>query len=211
MTRQNLADALRLYLVADPDQCAGDFVTSVRQALGNGVTAVQLRAKSLSDREFVSLATRIRELTASHDVPLLLNDRIDIALVVGADGVHLGVHDIHPKDVRRITPTEFIIGYSPDTFDDDAGRTADYLGVGPVYGTGSKHDAGAKLGLDEFGRRVSSASAPVVGIGGIDASNTQPVLRAGAVGVAVVSAILGHPDPGGATRAIRTSIDHPDR
>lgn len=198
---------LRLYLVADPEQCPGDLVASVETALENGVTAVQLRAKSLSDRDHVALGKRLRSVTRTHHVPLLINDRVDIALATGADGIHLGVNDIAPADVRHLTAPGFIIGYSPDTDGDTAGEDADYLGIGPVFGTVSKLDAGSALGIDAFLHRASAANLPVVGIGGITASNARAVIDAGAAGVGVISAILRQPDPGAATQRLRQAID----
>lgn len=200
------ADFLRLYLVADPGQCLGDLTASVEAALENGVTAVQLRAKSLNDRDHVALGKRLRSLTRVHRVPLLINDRVDIALATGADGVHLGVNDIAPADVRHLTPPGFIIGYSPDTAGDTAGEDADYLGIGPVYGTVSKLDAGSALGIDAFRHRVAAADLPVVGIGGITDSNARALIDAGAAGVAVISAILRQPDPGAAAHRLRQAI-----
>lgn len=198
---------LQLYLVADPDQCTGDFVASVTAAVKDGVTAVQLRAKSLTDREQVALGKRLRSVTHAHNVPLLINDRADIALATGADGVHLGVNDIAPADVRGFVPTGFIVGYSPDSADDTAAEYADYLGIGPVYGTRSKTDAGSALGIDSFADRVASVHLPVVGIGGITEGNAMAVIEAGAEGVAVISAILRQRDPGAAARSLRDAID----
>lgn len=198
----DLGRSLRLYLVADPDQCDGPLLPAVEGALQGGVTAVQLRARSVTDREHCRLGYELRAITSRADVPLLINDRVDIALVVGADGVHLGVHDLSPEDVRRISPPGFVIGYSPGDANDHAGAGADYLGIGPVYATSSKVDAGEPLGIDTLRERAAAATVPVVGIGGIHARNAAPVVRAGATGVAVISAILRHPDPEGAARAL---------
>lgn len=206
MSAANLRKQLRLYLVADPEHC-DDILGATRVALAAGVTMVQLRAKSLSDREQVRLGSQMRTLTREAAVPLLINDRVDIALAVDADGAHLGVSDLSPTDARRITAPEFIIGYSPDTASDTAGHDADYLGIGPVFGTLSKGDAGAALGIETFSRRVSQSPVPVVGIGGITADNARSVVEAGAAGVAVISAILGDRDPGDATRRLLRSLE----
>jgi thiamine-phosphate diphosphorylase len=210
-----MIDQLRLYLVADPDLCTGPLTETVAAALAGGVTAVQLRAKSLTDRQAVALGMWLRAATASHAALFLVNDRLDIALVTGADGVHLGVTDLHPADARRIAPPGFIIGYSPDDASDAAGATAaSYYGIGPVFGTASKADAGHALGLEQFAGRVAASPVPVVGIGGIDASNAGHVIRRGATGVAVISAILGRRDPRAAAREIRRAVDstqNPDR
>ncbi len=209
MTPADLRSALQLYLVADPDQCPSDLVVAVDAALAGGVTAVQLRSKHLTDRDTVALGRQLRCLTTDHRAPLLVNDRVDIALAIGADGVHLGVTDLSPADARAISPSGFIIGYSPDDASDGAGAVADYLGIGPVYGTSSKSDAGDALGLEAFGSRVFESPVPVVGIGGITAGNAAPVMGAGAVGVAVISAILREPDPENAARRLRAAIDTP--
>lgn len=203
----DIASALRLYLVADPAQCEEPLLPAVEAALRGGVTCVQLRAKSLTDRERVELGRAVVELTAAHGVPLLVNDRVDVAVAIRAAGVHLGVHDLAPANARRIAPPGFIVGYSPDGPADSAGADADYLGIGPVHGTASKADAGEALGIEAFRRRVVSTPLPVVGIGGIDETSAAGVIAAGAAGVAVISAILRRPDPEAAARAIRQAIE----
>lgn len=193
-----LTGRLAVYLVADPEQTTRDLEQTVTLALAGGVTAVQLRTKRLPDRAALelgrSLAARCRETGAL----FLVNDRLDLALLLEADGVHLGVDDVPPQAARQIAPPGFIIGYSPET--DDQTRTAhqlgvDYLGVGPVYTTTSKLDAGSAIGLDGLKRRSNLSGVPVIGIGGIDLANADEVIRAGAVGVAVISAILHANDP----------------
>ena len=206
MNPDELARALRLYLIADPDHCDGDLVAATREALLGGVTLVQLRAKSLSDRELVIVGSHLRSLTRERNVPLIINDRVDIALAVDADGVHLGVNDLHPANARAIAPPPFIIGYSPDDQQDTAGADADYLGIGPVFGTSSKGDAGTALGIRAFSRRIADCSVPVVGIGGVTADNAGDVVRAGADGVAVISAILRDPAPREAARRLLRSV-----
>ena len=201
------AAALRLYLVADPEHCLGPFLPTVEAALRGGVTCVQLRAKALTDRERVALGRAVVERTAAHGVPLIVNDRVDIALAVRGDGVHLGVHDLAPADARHIAPPGFVIGYSPDTPDDIAGAEADYHGIGPVYGTATKADAGAAVGIETFRDRVAALSQPVVGIGGIDERNAGAVMAAGATGVAVVGAIMQARDPEAAAARIRRALE----
>jgi thiamine-phosphate diphosphorylase len=208
MNADRLAAALRLYLIADPDLCAGPLTDAVEAALAGGVTAVQLRAKSMTDRGAVALGRQLRDVTARHGAAFIVNDRLDIALAAGADGVHLGVTDLDPADARAIAPPGFLIGYSPNDASDVSGAgAADYYGIGPVFGTGSKPDAGAALGLEQFGERVASSPVPVVGIGGIDASNAGGVVERGAIGIAVISAILGHPKPQEAARHLRRAVD----
>lgn len=197
---------LRLYLVADPDHCRGDLVQTVERAMSGGVTCVQLRAKSLTDREQLALARRLEASCAIRNVPFVVNDRLDIALLSGADGIHLGVDDMPAEDIRRIAPAGFLVGYSPET--DEQVRAVDpglvdYLGVGPVFGTSTKGDAGPALGLEVFGARCEESPVPVVGIGGITIENASSVREAGAAGVAVVSAILAASDPAVAASALR--------
>jgi len=189
---------LALYLVADPDQTNSSLLDDVADALAGGVTAVQLRAKTLSDREALWLARKMRELCTEASALFIVNDRIDIALASAADGVHLGVDDLPLEAARQIGGEEFIIGYSPETDDqttEGSDRGADYLGVGPVYGTKSKNDAGAAIGLDVIRRRANLVGIPLIGIGGISADNATAVIESDAVGVAVVSSILRSDDP----------------
>lgn len=206
---RRLDSRLRLYLVADPEQCRGNLLDAIEAALGAGVTAVQLRAKRLTDRASLALAREVRARCAKRGVLFLLNDRIDLALASGADGVHLGVDDLPLDVVRRIAGPDFVLGYSPET-DGQAERAAaagaDYLGLGPVFSTASKADAGEALGLPAFRRRIEASSLPAVGIGGIDAANCQSVVRAGAVGVAVVGAILRSTDPAAAANRLSTLV-----
>lgn len=205
-----MMDTLRLYLVADPEHARGDFVASVRAAARGGVTAVQLRAKRLTDRDQVELARRLMPICREAGIPLLINDRIDIALAAGADGVHLGVDDLPVGDARKIAGPSFLIGFSPETdaqIDDAHTAGANYLGVGPVFGTASKPDAGVALGLEAFQRRCSISPMPVVGIGGINRENARSVIDAGAAGIAVVSAILGAADPEAAARDLWRQVE----
>ncbi len=202
--------ALHLYLVADPEQVKGDILTAVASAIAGGVSMVQLRAKSLTDRDYLALAITLSQLCRVQDVPFIVNDRLDIALAANASGVHLGVDDLPLAAARSIAGHDFIIGYSPETDEQirsSASEGADYLGVGPVYGTRTKDDAGIALGLREFARRCDLSPLPVVGIGGITASGAADVIMAGADGVAVVSAILGARDPGATARDLREIVD----
>lgn len=194
----DLSSALSLYLVVDPAQCRGDVIDVTRAALRGGVTMVQLRAKKLTDRELLASAIALRQLCTEFHFPLLVNDRVDIALAAGADGVHLGVDDLPIAHARRLGGDDFIIGYSPETdeqLESAASNGANYLGIGPVYVTGSKADAGDALGIPEFARRMKLGNLPAVGIGGITAANAAAVRAAGADGIAVISAILGSDDP----------------
>lgn len=207
--RDTLGRRLGIYLVADPDQAVSDLIAMVESALAHGVTAVQLRAKRLTDREHVLLATAIAARCRHHGALFLMNDRIDIALASGADGVHLGVDDVPLSVARRLLGPAAVIGYSPET-DLEAAKAAangaNYLGVGPVFGTSSKSDAGVPIGLDGLRRRVELAGVPVIGIGGISAGTASSVISTGAIGIAVVGAILRSANPGDATRELVQSV-----
>ncbi len=210
MSEMQLLDHLRLYLVVGSHDTPGGLLETVEAALLGGVTAVQLREKSGTDLEIVQSADRLRELCTDHKAAFLLNDRVDLALAAGADGVHLGVDDLPIPAARRLSGTDFWIGFSPDT--DTGARSArlegaSYLGVGPVFGTASKSDAGPAIGLSLLKRRIAVADLPVIGIGGIDASNAASVIKSGAAGVAVMSAILRAPDPRAAAQALRGAVD----
>jgi thiamine-phosphate diphosphorylase len=171
---------------------------------------VQLRFKDISDRELLASAASVVGICREAGVPVIVNDRIDLALILHADGVHLGVDDLPLEDAHRLAPPGFIIGYSPET---DAqivtaqDRGATYLGIGPVYATSTKLDAGDPLGPAEFQRRRILTNLPVVGIGGITASSARDVIDHGADGVALSSAILGAPDIESAARSIRQAMD----
>ena len=201
---------LRVYLVAGSEDAPRGLLETVEAALLGGVTAVQLREKSGTDLEILLTAERLRELCRDHDAAFFMNDRVDLALAAGADGVHLGVDDLPIPAARRIAGPEFKIGFSPSS--DTESRSArlegaDYLGVGPIFGTISKSDAGAAIGLGLLKRRASIASLPVIGIGGIDADNAARVIQSGAAGVAVMSAILRANDPTAAAAALRKAVD----
>lgn len=203
-------NSLRVYLVVGSHDTPHGLLETVEAALLGGVTAVQLREKVGTDQQILHHAERVRELCRDHDVAFYLNDRLDLALAAGADGVHLGVDDLPIPSTRRIAGPDFRIGFSPDT--DTGARSAriegaDYLGVGPVFGTGSKSDAGPAIGLRLLKRRASIADLPIIGIGGIDTSNAGSVIRAGAAGIAVMSAILRADDPGAAAAALRKTVD----
>ena len=206
---RRLAERLAVYLVADPEQTERDLVDDVIAALEGGVTCVQLRAKRLTDRATWDLAVRLRGLAHDYDALFIQNDRLDVALAAQADGVHLGVHDLPLWLTRRIVGPDFIIGYSPLTVEqvEDAARLgADYVGLGPVFATASKDDASPPIGLRGLAEQVAATSLPAVGIGGITVDNAPDVIRAGAVGVSVISAILRAPDPGEAAARLARAV-----
>lgn len=192
-------------LVTDDRLLAGrDVVEVARRAVAGGVTLVQLRLKHAGARELVDLARRLREALP---VPVLVNDRPDVARVSGT-GVHLGPDDLSLGAARGLLPADAIVGVSVGTPEEAApGRGADYWGVGPWRATGTKADAGAALGPEGFGRIVRLAEGtPCVAIGGIRPEDVTEVLKAGGVGVAVVSGILGAEDVEGAARAYALAL-----
>lgn len=198
----NLAQALRLLLVTDDQLLAGRDVVSVcRAAVAGGVTAVQLRLKHANPRELVALARALRSAVL---VPMIINDRVDVALAAGADGVHLGPEDLPVALARRIVPAGFVIGASVGMVEEaGGGRGADYWGVGPLRATPTKPGAGAALDIAGFRRILALApeGTPCVAIGGVQPEDVRGVREAGGAGVAVVSGILGAEDPMAAAAA----------
>jgi thiamine-phosphate pyrophosphorylase len=201
----------RLYLVTDRGLAAGRSVEEiVASAVRGGVTAVQAREKRLPTPDFVAAALRLKLLLARSGAPLIINDRIDVALAAGAAGVHLGQSDASPSEARRLLGPEAIIGLSVETMDQvraAEGENIDYLGVSPIFTTPTKTDAGPGWGIEGLRRLRAATRLPLVGIGGISAANAAAVLEAGADGIAVVSAIMSAPDPETAARELRALID----
>ncbi len=201
--RQALARRLRVYVITDERDDLPDLLRVLAAAAQGGATAVQLRRKAQLGREFVTFARALRDFTREAGLLFFVNDRVDVAQIVDADGVHVGQDDISCRDARRLLGDR-IIGVSAETAEEAlrAERDgADYLGVGAVYNTRSKADAGRAglAGLAEIARLVR---IPVVGIGGISPENAGPVLQAGAAGLAVISAVMDAPDPERATRRL---------
>lgn len=173
-------------------------------AARGGATMLQLRLKDADARSLVEVA---RALVDAMPIPVVVNDRVDVALASGAAGVHLGVDDLPVSAARAIAPDGFIIGVSVGSDDEVAGATgADYAGIGPVFGTVSKPDAGWAIGVAEFARLSARTGLPSVGIGGVTPENAGDVIAAGAAGVAVISALLAATDPERAARSLRSAI-----
>jgi thiamine-phosphate pyrophosphorylase len=192
--RDNVAAFLRLMLVTDDALLSGrDPVVLAHRAVAGGATSVQLRLKHAGDRTLLALA---RRLVAELAVPVLVNDRPDVAIAAGAAGVHLGPDDPPVDAVRRISPAGFVIGASVGSVAEAAGaRGADYWGVGPWRITATKHDAGTALGAEGFGAIVRLAGGiPCVAIGAVRPEDVRDVHHAGGTGVAVVSGILASDD-----------------
>lgn len=201
-----LADRLRLIVVTDPDCGAGrDVADVVRAALRGGAPAIQLRMKDASAREMAEMARVLLVHTRAAGALLFINDRVDVALAVRADGAHVGQDDLPVAAARRIVPPGFLLGVSAETAELARAAQADgadYVGAGPVYATGSKADAGDAVGIERIAEVAAAVRIPVVGIGGITIANAPPVLAAGAAGVAVISAVMRADDPEAAVRAL---------
>jgi thiamine-phosphate pyrophosphorylase len=206
-----LAERLRLVVVTDADLAGGRGIVSVVEAaLQSGAPAIQLRAKDLPAREVVALGRRIRSATRESGALLFVNDRVDIALVVEADGAHLGDDDLPLAAARRIVPSGFLLGRSVDTPGEarSAEREgADYLGAGPAYATATKVGLPPPLGPAGIGAVARAVRIPVVGIGGIGEAGAGPVVAMGAAGVAVIRAVMAAGDPGAATDRLLREVN----
>jgi len=199
-----------LYLVTDR-RLAGErpLEDVVLAAVRGGVTAVQLREKEATTREYVSMARRLKALLAPFSVPLIINDRVDVALAAGADGAHVGQSDMAYADVRRLVGPDFLVGLSVETMEQAQAAEnldADYLGVSPIFSTPTKTDTGEAWGIEGLTALRARSRHVLVAIGGINSSNAREVIRAGADGIAVVSAICAAPDPEAAARELRRLI-----
>ncbi len=198
-----------LYLVSDRGLLGErDLCQSIAAAIQGGVTLVQLREKDRTSREFFDLAVRVKAVTDGMNVPLIINDRLDIALAVDAAGLHIGQEDLPAAIARRLLGPGKILGVSAATVDEALvaeADGADYLGIGAVFPTGTKRDA-CEVGLAGLRAVVQRVQLPVVAIGGIDERNLPAVLEQRVAGVAVVSAILGRPAITAAARQLDAVI-----
>jgi thiamine-phosphate pyrophosphorylase len=194
-----------IYLVTDDGCLQGRaLLDCVREALEGGVTLVQYRAKTASSAEMYAEALQLKALCDSFNVPLIINDRLDIAMAVGAAGVHLGQDDLPCAAARKLLGEDYIIGVSahnPAEAKAALQSGADYLGCGAVFGTATKADV-KKLGTEGLMAICREKGLPVVGIGGVTADNYREVRAAGADGAAIVSGILAQPDIRATVRAI---------
>ncbi len=188
-----------IYLVTDGKLCTEfSLEDTVIQAVKAGVKYVQLREKHASTKEFVKIAVKLKNELKPFNVPLIINDRIDVALAVGADGVHIGQNDMPFEMARRIMGNNAIIGLSVETWEDVKQAEkfdADYLGVSPVYPTSTKTDTKEPWGLEGLAKIRAFSQFPLVAIGGINKTNAEKVLKAGADCLAVVSAICADKNP----------------
>ncbi|MDP2857332.1 MAG: thiamine phosphate synthase [Bacillota bacterium] len=195
---ERLLRALRVYVITDSEHSLGRGTEEVvRCALAGGIGAIQLREKRLSDRRLLETALSLRAMTRDAGALLIINDRVDIALAAGADGVHVGQDDLPADAARRLLGADRILGVTVETPAEAKAAEmagADYVGTGPVYSTSTKPDAGQPYGPVLVQRIKASTTLPVVAIGGIDQHNAEEVARAGADGLAVVSAVVGRQD-----------------
>ncbi|MCL6452795.1 MAG: thiamine phosphate synthase [Alicyclobacillus sp.] len=207
MSGAALAERLRLYVVTDEGPDPRRLLQQVERAIAGGATAVQLRRKAELGRRFVEIGRQLRALTRERGVLLLVNDRVDVAQIVDADGVHVGQDDITCQDARRLLGDR-IVGVSATTLAEALAAErdgADYLGVGSVFPTGSKPDA-ELCGLEGLAEMARAVHVPVVAIGGIHLGNVHEVVRAGADGIAVVSAVMSALDPAQAARSLLQAV-----
>lgn len=190
---------LKLYLVTDRVLARGrDISDIVREAVAGGVTMVQLREKNISTREFVQLGCALKSILLTSGVPLIINDRVDVAMACDADGVHIGQSDMPYAIARGMLGPDKIIGLSVESFgqiEEANGLDVDYLGVSPVFATKTKTDTVSPFGLDGLKKAVLMSRHPLVGIGGMNICTAADVKACGADGIAVVSAIVGAEDP----------------
>ena len=206
-----MKDYLKLYLVTDRELSLGRSLEEVvSEAVKGGVTVVQLREKDASTGEFIELARRLMKLLKPLDIPLIINDRVDVALAVDADGVHIGQSDMSYEDARRLLGPDKIIGLSVENFKDIEAANAldvDYIGISPVYGTPTKTDTAEPFGLEGLRKAVQMSAHPTVAIGGMNASTIAEVMAAGTDGVAVVSAICSAENIRKATSDLRAIVE----
>ena len=203
--------ALRLMVITHPrPRCGRRPEEVVAEVVAAGATAIQLRDKEAPPRELLALARRLRAVTARHEALLIVNDRLDIALAAGADGVHLGPDDVPVAAARRMVPDGFLLGHSTD--DPGAARRAeadgaDYLGCGTVFPTTSKADAGAVIGVGGLAAVARSVGIPVLAIGGVTGERVPLLGGSGAGGVAVISAVMAARRPANATRRLLEAME----
>jgi thiamine-phosphate pyrophosphorylase len=207
---------LRLYAIVDPERADGRTMGELAGLVAQGgATLVQLRDKLSDTRPFVEHARAVQAALTPHRVPLLINDRIDVALAVGAAGVHIGQTDMEAATARKLLGPQAIIGLSLKSFEDIAAaplELLDYVAIGGAYATTSKETKRPPVGIEGFRQRVTAMrerhrTMPIVGIGGIDPGNAASIVEAGTDGVSVISALSLAPNPAAAARELRGVVD----
>ena len=202
---------LTLYLVLDPVLCGGSngMVQTARQAAQAGVTCVQLRAPNWSTQALVDCGLKLKRVLSPYGVPLIVNNDVKAAEIIGASGVHVGQSDMNPRKARALLGKDAVIGLSITRYEEIGTLdppVVDYAGVGPVYATSTKKDAAPAMGPDVLRRIIENLSVPVVAIGGIGVAQAPEMRRTGARGIAVVSAICGQRDIALATRTLKSAF-----
>ena len=201
---------LDLYLVTDRDLSLGRSLGwVVEKAARGGVTIVQLREKDMETRDFIEEAQRIQKILKPYNIPLLINDRVDVALAIGADGVHLGQKDMPYQMARKVLGDKAIIGLSVESIEQakEANQfDADYIAISPVFTTPTKEELTQELGIKGVKEITRLSRHPAVGIGSIKAYNAQDIIEAGADGIAVVSGICSADDPEEAASELRKKV-----
>lgn len=202
---------LTLYLVLDPVLCGGSdgMVQTARQAAQAGVTCVQLRAPNWSTQALVDCGLKLKRVLSPYGVPLMVNNDVKAAEIIGASGVHVGQSDMNPRKARALLGKDAVIGLSITRYEEIGTldpTVVDYAGVGPVYATSTKKDAAPAMGPNVLRRIIENLSVPVVAIGGIGVAQAPEMRCAGARGIAVVSAICGQRDIALATRTLKSAF-----
>ena len=207
---RDLCGMLRLYLVTDPELCSQHgLLETVRDAVRGGVTAVQLRDKTATTSALVKMGRDIATGLADTGVPLIVNDNVEAAIAIGADGLHVGQGDMKVDEARRLIGPDMLLGLSCETVE-DARMTdpavVDYIGVSPVFATPTKTDHSLAVGIEGLRAIAAATPVPAVAIGGLKSHHFEAIFENGADGVAVVSAICGQPDAEAAASALSTKI-----
>jgi len=198
-----------LYVITDR-RWGRSHLEVARAAIEGGATAIQLRDKEATTRELIEAGLALRDLTREREVAFIINDRVDVALAVDADGVHVGQDDMPATLARKLVGPDKIVGVSASTIEEALQAEADgadYVSASPVFATPTKPDAPPPTGLEGLRAIVEAVHIPVVAIGGINEGNVEEVIRAGADGVAVISAVVGAPDIAAAARRLRQRIE----
>lgn len=188
---------LSLYLVTDKSDDVEKFLNTIEEAIKGGVSVVQIREKTAETLDFYNLALKVKEITSKYDVPLIINDRVDVALAIDADGVHVGQSDMPCEVTRKLIGEDKILGVSAATIDEAKKAQkdgADYIGSGAVFPTATKDDA-PSITKEDLKEIVESIDIPVVAIGGITLDNAHELTDTGIAGLSVVSAIMSADNP----------------
>jgi len=209
-TKSKFKDNLGLYVITTESK-ERSHIDVAKAAIEAGISIIQYRDKNSSSKILFERAKELRKLTESSDALLIINDRIDIAIAINADGVHLGQDDIYLDVARKILGYDYIIGISATSYDEAIAASksgADYIGLGPIFPTPSKVDAAPPIGIEGLVEVRQDVKIPIVAIGGITAENIEGVVLAGADGIAVISAVASAPNMVEAAKLLKQKINH---